>query len=78
MSAGVGGKQEGEKLSLKKNSSYYYQVQMQMFVHELSLCDFVVWTTFGIFLVEVPFDEQFVISLVANLKEFWSTMFCQS
>ena len=42
-----------------------------MFVHELSLCDFVVWTTIGIFLVEVLFDEQFVTSLMGNLNDFW-------
>lgn len=50
---------------------YYFQGQVQMFVHELSLCDFVVWTTVGIFLVEVPFDEQFVMSLMRNLNDFW-------
>ena len=50
---------------------YYFQVQVQMFARELSLCDFVVWTTVGIVLVEVPFDEQFVMSLMGNLNDFW-------
>jgi len=32
------------KLKLLKDHAYYYQVQMQMFVYDVSYADFVVWT----------------------------------
>ena len=59
----IGGTVTEGGFTLKKNASYYYQVQLQMFVCGLSWSDFVVWTEKGIFVVTVPFDEEFVASL---------------
>lgn len=35
---------ENDKVTLKKSHSYYYQVQMQIFVTKLKYCDFVIWS----------------------------------
>ena len=34
-------------LHLKKDHAYYYQVQMQLFLYDVTYCDFVVWTCKG-------------------------------
>ena len=67
----IGGTVIKKTFSLKETSSYYSQVQVQMFVCGLSLCDFVVWTKKGIFVVPVPFDEEFVTSLCKEIESFW-------
>lgn len=36
--------QENNRVILKRNHAYYYQVQMQVFVSNLLYCDFVVWS----------------------------------
>ena len=46
-------------------------MQIQMFVLELLSCDFVVWTTKGIFSVEVPYGKMFLTSLLKTLEKFW-------
>ncbi len=67
----VGGQQQNKHFTLKKNCQYYFQVQIQMFVYKLQLCDFVIWTRCGVFVVEVPFDELFVVPLVEKFQTFW-------
>ena len=66
----IGGTVIKKRFSLKK-TSYYSQVQIQMFVCGLSLCDFVVWTKKGIFVVPITFDEEFVTSLCKGIESFW-------
>ena len=56
LSKEIGGCQIGNTFQLKRDAKYFYQVQMQMFVLGLKLCDFAVWTTKGIKNVEVPYD----------------------
>ena len=36
-----------------------------------TLCDLVVWTNKGIFVVPIPFDEEFVTSLCKGIESFW-------
>ena len=67
----LGGQQIGNVFSLKSTSGYFYQVQLQMFVHNLQLCHFVVWTTLGVFTVQVPFQRTFITTVVAKLQTFW-------
>lgn len=67
----VGGQRCGDTFSLSVNSKYYFQVQLQMFVCNLTLCDLVVWTEQGIFAVSVTFDSNFVKSLCSKLEDFW-------
>lgn len=35
------------------------------------LCHLVVWTKLGVFVVEVPFNENFMNSVIAKLEVFW-------
>ena len=67
----VGGKQVGDSFLLKPTSRYYHQVQLQMFVYNLMLCHLVVWTKLGVFVVKVPFNENFMNSVIAKLEVFW-------
>lgn len=38
---------KSEKLILKKNHSYYFQIQGQLHITQRNLCYFVVWTPKG-------------------------------
>jgi hypothetical protein len=31
----------------------------------------VVWTKLGVFVVKVPFNEEFINSVIVKLEEFW-------
>ena len=44
---------------LKLDNDYYYQVQGQMGVTGIHECDFVIWTTKGIFVQTIAFDVNF-------------------
>ena len=46
--------------TLKPSSQYYFQLQLQMFVSELSLNIVVVWTKQGVFTGKVPFNPRFM------------------
>ena len=43
-------------LKLKKSHQYYYQVQFAMAVMEMTWCDFVIWTPYGISIERVQFE----------------------
>ncbi|XP_022807134.1 uncharacterized protein LOC111344187 isoform X3 [Stylophora pistillata] len=67
----------GEKFSLKKNHSYYYQVQQQLHITKRAYCDFVVFSISknGSKLVQeriFPDSEHFALQ-VAKLSLFWRT-----
>ena len=67
----IGGKVEDSIFTLKTTASYYFQVQHQMFVCELKLCDFVVWTEKGLFVVPVAYNEEFVLNMCQKVECFW-------
>lgn len=69
----VGGMKNNGKFSLKPSTRYFYQVQLQMFVCEPTACDFVLWTTKGIFVVQVTFEPKFMESICGTLERFWVT-----
>ena len=69
----IGGIKNGNEFSLNPTSQYYFQVQLQMFVSELTLCTFVVWTRKGIFTVEVPYNPSFMSNVCAKLEKFWTS-----
>ena len=50
---------------------YYYQVQAQMSICNTSYCDFVCWTTKGIFVERLTKDENFVTSKLPRFKRFF-------
>lgn len=51
------------KLKLKGNSPWYYQVQFQMGVLKLNCCDFIIHTLQGIEIIEINFDEDVWIDM---------------
>ena len=71
LSAEVGGQETNSGFQLKTQSQYFYQIQIQMFVTGLSSCDFVIWTTKGLFSTSVPFDNNFVTNVIDKLQTFW-------
>lgn len=67
----IGGTQVAGHFQLKVSSKYYHQVQMQMFVMCLLSCDFVVWTTKGILVVQIPYNSGFMNAVLIKLEKFW-------
>ena len=60
---------------LKKSHAYYYQVQMQIYLHKVQFCDFVVWTTKGIRVERIVAEqEEFFTDVIADVNEFYK--FC--
>ena len=68
----IGGIQNGNEFALKPTSQYYFQLQLQMFVSELSFNIFVVWTKKGIFTLEVPYNPSFMSNVCSKLEKFWT------
>ena len=68
----------GSKISLKRDHSYFYQIQGQLGVSGLSWCDFLVWTGPGRIAVErIHFDEDFWKDTVLKpLKEVYHKFPC--
>lgn len=64
---------QDNKLRLKRNSHYYYQIQGEMAVKRCKWCHFVVWTEAkeGLFIEEVLFDEELWSNICAKLQQFY-------
>ena len=71
LKAEIGGVKVGKTFSLSTKSKYYFQVQCQMFVANLCLCDLVVWTKKGIFIAQVQFNKKFTENVCQKLEKFW-------
>ena len=56
---------------LVKNHSYYYQVQHEMYVCNVSYCDFVVWTPIEFVVVRIKIDEEFTATIHQKCFEMW-------
>ncbi len=50
-----------EELSLRRNHRYFAQVQGQMAVGERAWCDFVIYTTHGLSVQTIPFDQDTIL-----------------
>uniref|UniRef100_A0A2S2Q7Z6 Uncharacterized protein n=1 Tax=Sipha flava TaxID=143950 RepID=A0A2S2Q7Z6_9HEMI len=60
------------KLFLKKNHSYYYQVQGQLHITNRKYCYFVVWTPKGICVHKIERDDVFWNNkMEMTLSEFY-------
>ena len=65
---------QGNKLQLKRNSHYYYQVQGEMAIKQCKWCHFVVWTEArdGLYIEEILFDEGLWSDTICpRLQEFY-------
>ena len=71
LKAEIGGVKVGKTFSLSTKSKYYFQVQCQMFVANLCLCDLVVWTKKGIFTAQVQFNKKITENVCQQLERFW-------
>lgn len=60
-------------LSLNNRHAYYCQVQINMFILNCKRCDFVLYSMKddNFVLIDVPFDEQFVTTVVNALKKLY-------
>ena len=59
------------KLYLKKSHLYHFQVQGNMGITKLKLCDFVLWAPSGISVERIFFDEELWASMLAKLQHFF-------
>ena len=71
LSKEVGGVQKNSILSLLPSSPYYFQVQTQLYVSNLTRCDLVIWTNQGIYTNCVEFDSVFMENVCGKLELFW-------
>ena len=60
---------------LKRNHKYYTQVQGLMGVTGARWCDFVVYTSKGMSIERIPFDEEYWNTLKGTLKSYYFTHF---
>lgn len=61
--------------NLKSNHQYYGQVQLSLFVLNLSICDFVIYSkkANSVAVIEVKLNESFVKKLVTSLKSVYES-----
>ena len=62
---------ENNQPMLNRKHAYYTQVQGQMGVYVIKVCDFVMCTTDDIFVERITFDKAFGNKLVAKLQAFY-------
>lgn len=60
-----------ENPTLKRNHNYYAQVQGQLGITQLPWCDFVVYTSKGISIERIPFEDQYWTNMKIKLKSFY-------
>ena len=71
LSKEVGGVLKDNRLSLSPSSPYYFQVQTQLYISNLTCCDLVIWTKQGIYTNCVEFDAVFMKNVCDKLELFW-------
>ena len=68
----VGGKKDKDgKYCLDENHIHYFQVQTGMAVSGLKTCDFVTYTSKGIFVVKINFNVNFWETVFATVYKFY-------
>ena len=65
-----------KNITLKENSSYYFQVQGQMGVTNRKYCDFFIYTTAGFHLERILFNEDLWKHMQVEFKWFWLNIIC--
>ncbi|XP_067655510.1 uncharacterized protein [Haliotis asinina] len=61
----------GKDLQLKTGHKYFSQIQLQMYVHDVSYCDFVIFTNKDMAIVRVPRDDTFCATLITKCESFF-------
>jgi hypothetical protein len=62
------------EVHLSLSHQYYHQVQGQMLVTLLQYCDFVCWTTSGVFVERINFDNDYS-QLIPSLEDFFKRIY---
>lgn len=65
---------ESDELALKKNPSYYSQIQFQMMVCQVDVCFFIVYTKVDMVFLTVNYDTNFQRETIPNCKDFAKTV----
>lgn len=60
-----------DSFRLLKNHNYFYQVQGQMLISERLYCDFVCWTTVGIHVERIQYNNEMAMGMVTMLDKFF-------
>ena len=63
------------EVALAKNHNYSYQVQGQLFCTGRKLCKFIVYTSKGLYIQDVCYDNQFIKAMLAKLNAFYHDYF---
>ena len=58
-------------ITLDKKHAYYYQVQAQLHICDVEFCDFIVWTTKGLFVERIAPDPDFWTIATREAREFF-------
>lgn len=61
--------------SLKRSHRYYTQIQMQMHITKVHICDFVVWTTKGIYVEPIKYDSVLVEKYLEDIEFYYKNIF---
>ena len=59
-----------ETFLLKQDHTYYFQVQLQMYLSKVKFCDFVVWGRDGNLTQRIDYDEQCIDNALTQVKSF--------
>lgn len=57
--------------TLRNDSSFYYKLQLHMFLTDTSYCDFVIWTMCDYLDIRVQRDDEFLFVKVNTAKSFF-------
>lgn len=64
------------EIALKPSSSYYAQIQGQLFISKTKLCFFIVYTFVDLFVQVIEYDEDYCLnSLIPKLSLFYEKFF---
>lgn len=63
-------KDDDSEYTLIKTHSYYYQIQLQMYVSKLHYCDFVIWCKGFLFIKRIFIDHDFCEDIVQRAVHF--------
>lgn len=66
-------KDDCNNIKIKRNHSYYYQIQGQLQITDRKYCIFIVWTPKGLAYEIIEKDNDFWNSIVSKLEEFYLT-----
>lgn len=64
-----------KSVGLSPAHKYYHQVQMQMHITKVHRCDFVVWTTKGIFIQHITYDSERVAKYLEDIDFYYKNVF---